>query len=537
MTKEVAAATTRRNKQLFWFIFFCILFISAALRFIDLDSTPPSLFRDEAEKGYTTYQLLHTMRHAIPGQDGLTISNPFPLFIEVYEGQDRISALYHYLSIVPVKAGGLSVSSTRFVAFLAGLLLVPALFWLAFEVLGKNAALVVAAFAGLQPTGILFSRWAQQGILVPLFLILTLAALARAVSESCKERGAWFLLASIFSVLSMYAYAPARVAVPLILGVLFLFSFGTFCRAVSWKQILLPGMIFLGGFLSLFVYTLTAGSSRLDQVSIFSSGPADMITTLVGNLFSHISPDFLFLNGDSNPRHSLPGCGFFGWGEGIAMAVLIPLAAYYFGVNSKSRKLKPLIFGAVFFMVLWIPASMTIEGIPHALRSIHALVIGPFAAGLLFKLLNSGIYSLDTRNVSIIFTLFAAFQALQVSRGVVQLSNSPPAIWQAGTVSLIEYATENGPPDGQIKVSNQIPYADYLALFAEKTSPHEYFEEGLGALRSEIGHISFPNDLKVGDAAIMPPPPGLPKIEAYQYSAILLILAEGGPVLFLPEDL
>ncbi|GIX45055.1 MAG: hypothetical protein KatS3mg130_1463 [Candidatus Sumerlaea sp.] len=130
------------------------------LRVLFLGSLPPALFRDEAEKLYTAW-CLATTGHDAEGR-------LLPLFIHVFGV--TTSAVYQYAAIPFVWLLGLNEWSARLPAAVVGTLTVLFLWLWARRVYGELVANWAALLLALSPWHVVFSRWAQQGIFLPLWL-------------------------------------------------------------------------------------------------------------------------------------------------------------------------------------------------------------------------------------------------------------------------------------------------------------------------------------------------------------------------------
>ncbi len=121
--------------------------------------------------------------------------------------------------------------------------------------------------------------------------------------------------------------------------------------------------------------------SRFNHVSIFRNGYESMriefnlpenfsryllvSLSFVENYISHISPTFLFFEGDHNPRHSLREFGQ------LYLFQSLPILFGTFVCIKERREIHKLL---IFWLAIYsIPASLTYEGIPHAVRTITAL--------------------------------------------------------------------------------------------------------------------------------------------------------------------
>ncbi len=112
MSGGATAAGWRMPRHLVLLIL--ILIGAAVLRMVRLDTLPPALFRDEAEKAYNAYSLLTTMRDA-NGQF-------LPIFIKVFGV--TTSAVYQYATIPFIAVCGLSEWGARLPAAAVGVITV-----------------------------------------------------------------------------------------------------------------------------------------------------------------------------------------------------------------------------------------------------------------------------------------------------------------------------------------------------------------------------------------------------------------------------
>src|SRR5690606_13806791 len=129
---------------------------------------------------------------------------------------DRTSAIYQYLSAPIVGVFGLSRFTTRFIAALAGTLLVGLLGGFMWRRLGAASGLVTMALAAFHPTGILFSRWAQQGIIVLPLTVGGVWLLWEALEPARRHRRGFVWGGTFLLGLAAYTYDPARLVIPLI---------------------------------------------------------------------------------------------------------------------------------------------------------------------------------------------------------------------------------------------------------------------------------------------------------------------------------
>ncbi|MCC5876057.1 MAG: glycosyltransferase family 39 protein, partial [Candidatus Sumerlaeia bacterium] len=279
--------------------------VAAILRLVGLDQSPPGLFRDELEKGYTALQLWSTGRHGILGAEGVQRSPLLPIFIEVFEGHDRTSAIYQYITAPFVGMGGLNYWTTRLPAALAGILGVLAVGGFAWRLIGPAAGVTAALLLAIHPTGVLFSRWAQQGILQAMLVPAGFWLLLEAERARVTHRRALGVVGAFVLVVAAWAYDPGRLVIPLMLAVWVLWRMVGLNREDirPYLKTFLPAVVlFALLWIPLAVYTVGPGGGRLGRVGVGGLGPGEMVMTTITNNFSFRTPGFWIVEGDSNMR-------------------------------------------------------------------------------------------------------------------------------------------------------------------------------------------------------------------------------------------
>lgn len=384
-----------------WWPLIAILAVAAGLRLAALGTSPPTLFRDEVEKGYNAFALL---------KDGAAVSvieqgayytvetKRWPLFLNVYNSHTPM--IYHYAAMPVVAVLGLNAWSTRLPAALAGVLTVLLTFLLAREMLGRRAGLYAAAALAVSPWHVMFSRWAQQGIFVPLLATLGMWALLRwlkvreglysnyeihggekiVIDESPLEtapptltappmlNGMWLMLSAAAFAGAFYAYDAGRVFVPLMAALLAVLFWRPLLREWKWS------LAVAGAFLLLCAPTLAFMLSPESRARFEAVSSGASAGTFALNWLAHFNPAYLFLNGDANPRHSYPGFGQMHIVEALLWLAAIP------ALFMLPRRFATLIVG--WLALGAVPAALTTEGVPHALRSIATLPAPALISGL-----------------------------------------------------------------------------------------------------------------------------------------------------------
>jgi 4-amino-4-deoxy-L-arabinose transferase-like glycosyltransferase len=375
----------------------------------------------------------------------------------------------------------------RLPAALAGILTILAIFLLGREILGDLGGLLAAFLLAVSPWHLLLTRWANQASILPLFLCLAVYACLRYYPLSSEGPNTPFpkgggrnlrgVLSGLFFFLTLFTYAPARVFVPLFLialTVLFLRSGESNGR---WR---FPSAVWLG-FLALaipfgFLLFLSWGETtrRFGAVSIFSGDPGLTATVqvFVTGYLKHLDPRYLFLSGDANLRHSVPG-----WGQMYHVEVCTVLLGLLVAVIRRRRRDLLLL---AWLLTALIPPALTGEGIPHALRSVAALpaLVLLSASGFLalFDLMRpDGGKSRWTLLPTLTLGLALLLQASGFVAGLfIRYPLEAYPYWQYGYRKAVQEIQDLRRPGETVFVSALSAYPKVFFLFYGKVSPAAY---------------------------------------------------------------
>jgi len=388
-------------------IFIVIIFSSILIRFTSLSSLPVSLYWDEVSEGYNSYSILQT------GKDEYGTS--FPILFRGYD--DQKMPVYIYLSVIPIFLFGLGEFSVRFLSALSGVGSVVVCYFLVKELFKKeklsNFVGLVSAFTfSIVPWSVQLSRAGFEANLALFFVMLGSLFIFKSRDKK------WFLLAAALAfVVSIYTYRSSLIVVPPLFFLSLFFLRRSIVKTARYKFTGFVLLLFAILSLPLIFTFLKAGDSRSSEVSIFTSENPKIkenilkqestgnifISKLVynrrivyaeealGNYVSHFSPNFLFLNGDVNPRHSLGNIGqLYLWQFPFIIIGLIYLLKKF---RTQSY------FLSTWLLLSPIPASFSLPS-PHALRSL--LMLPPL----------------------IIFSSVGLYVAYQLCRGKIKLAFS-----------------------------------------------------------------------------------------------------------------
>jgi 4-amino-4-deoxy-L-arabinose transferase-like glycosyltransferase len=523
-----------RERALFIALALVIVLIAGFLRIRGLADNPPGMFRDELEKGWSALSIWETGRTAVISNEGIAPSNPAPVFIDVFG--DKTSAIYQYIDAPFVGAFGLSRGTTRAAAALSGVLAVIALGALGWLLFGAEGALWCGAAAAVLPHAIIFSRWAQQGGTVPLFAAGGVACFWAAFWRPVGERRALAGIAGVLLAVAFYAYDPVRPGIAALLVVL-VASFGWERIKEHRRALVLFAFAFLAIAVPITIYALGAeGSFRFRRVSVFSDGLVPGLMRAASNYAKHFSPDFLFLSGDHNARHGLPGLGLMS----IPFVPLILAGLWACGRDllgesePESRARAALVLAWVLAAPLG--AAFTRDGIPHALRSIL------FVPALVL-LVGQGAYFLAQiadenrrRAARLIAGSLLIAGMFLANGGVSRMREHRPDAWQAGVLERLEEAYRIL-PSGPVFIGSDVPYAPYFILFYERTKPADFQKNGWDALRTRILPAASTADALPEGAILVALDPSHPVFAETEPMPVLMTRSPDGQFVVLPEGI
>jgi hypothetical protein len=373
--------------RLGWIMLAAVLLAATGMRFYHPAQSPHGFFRDEAAISANVLCLAEAGRTL----DG----NRWPLMTPVLGG-GYSTAAWLTPAVAWADVAGTSIAAMRSFAAVCGALLVAGAFLLGFVATDSiRAGAYSALAAAISPWAFQFSRIVWDPAVAPVYLTWALVALMFAVTQRAETvrwlRGAAIVVSAFLFAAACISYPPLRVQVPLLLlgvliwkrayarahvadSVLFVVVFAV-CTAQLW-QLTRHGAI----------------QGRFDDLSVFSAAHwAEQGVTgrgaillrgtwlFVGNFFAHFTPRYLLGGGDANLRHSTQAFGEWSWLDAAALATGAVVMIRAKRLDGWTRF---VVFGYVAGVV---PAALTWEGVPHALRSIGAL---PFLAVLVGTLVD-----------------------------------------------------------------------------------------------------------------------------------------------------
>ncbi len=346
------------------------------MRIYRLADIPNGFHVDEASIGYNARCMLETGRD----EHGEIL----PIYFKAFGEQKNPVFIYACVPVIGVL--GPEIFSVRLTSALFGAMTVFVTGLLGAAIRSRWCGVIAAALLAVSPWHFHFSRIAFEAISLPLFITLAVWLLILA-----DRRPKLMVAAALPFAIAVYCYAIAKLFVPLLLvgfvalrwrwlgqhrrhaitaaALLFVLVVPNIILSIQGRAQARFSRLYIGTNPS----SLEAGSNAWKETILGRHGPewiresptAATAAVFVGNYRKHLSPDFLLLNGDTNPRHN-PGGGMLARTE--FFAAVLGVIALGVGFRRWSN-----VFMLWWLVVAPIPASLTAQGIPHAVRTLSLL--------------------------------------------------------------------------------------------------------------------------------------------------------------------
>ncbi len=396
-----------------------IILIAFLLRFINIESNPPSLYGDELTLVYDSYSLLKTGGFDQTGQF-------LPLTFSMGAGRP---AGYVYFTLPFVAFFGPTALGVRGLSILSGVGLVFLIYILGKLLISKKVGLGAAFLAAISPWSISLSRGGFEANFA-----LFLATLG-VVSLILAEKNKWFyILCALSFGFALHTYPTYKLVLPFFWLILIWFKGGL--KYFIHQKLNLASISALPVFL-IFIFTAVAQSfvggseNRFLSINVisqqeikqntvqkinsernlnslptsvskyFHNQPLEYIFITGQNYLDNFSLDFLFLHGDGNPRHNMANIGGF---------YLIEIITLLLGIISLSKSNSRVLL----FLISWLlvaPLATAIVDQPHALRSAFMLpaLLLISASGLVYLYETSKSTNVKILSVLVILGLLIQF--------------------------------------------------------------------------------------------------------------------------------
>ena len=444
-----------RNKKWRLLLFTGILVIAIFVRLWQIQAIPPGLYSDEAVNGMDVIHSLET--------------GDFRVFYPANNGRE---GLYMWLLALIFKFFGIGLLQFRLLSPVVGIATVASIYFLAKEAFGEKReryliALVSMFFIATSFWHINFSRIGFRAILMPLILSWTLVFLLRALKN---KRVVNFAASGVIFGIGLYTYTGFRMAL-LIIPTIFALTFTQYCiRKKSlpffrwkdfktflvaegwWKWGVLCTALLIVAFplLLYFIQNPVDVSSRAEGVFVFSREHPirEFLASTVKTL------GMFNIKGDMNWRHNDAGTPqlFFPVGILFVTGLFIMMRESAVSISrfvKKGTDIPPLhasyFLILVSFVIMLLPATLTWEGIPHALRTLGVIPLVYLAAGIGFSWLCTSIENIYRRRDIPKITLFIFLAVFFTGIAVLELDKyltwgSKPEVRDAFSKKLVDIA-------------------------------------------------------------------------------------------------
>ncbi len=457
-----------------------IILLSIFLRIYNLDKVPPALFGDELDVGYQAYSLLNS------GQD--LYGNSWPTLL--HSLSEFRAPLFIYSAVPFVAIFGLNEWGVRLPAVFWGILGILGVFLLVQKLFNKKIALIASISLAISPWHIHYSRASFEVTMLLAFIIFATYFFIK----SFDKRYLLFISAMLFG-LTPYIYSTAVVFLPLFVLILL---------AIFKEDILKNIKIFIVAFFVMAliltpygIQTLSGKSGeRFNVVSIFTNIslqdkvfqaqkserlPLEMqrffhnklliwLQNFSLNYLRAFSPEFLFLNGDPNSRHSIHEMGQMYFYE------LVPLLIGVWLLLKMGKKRRNFVLG--WLLIAPIPASLTYDGGFHATRNFLMLVPLMVLVAIGIDYILNNLNKPKIRCVSLaLFLIFIFNLTFYLHR---YFSHYPLESWRAwhfGFKEAFIYVKDNQERYDKVLINNSYEPSLIRFLFWTKYDPKKFHQE------------------------------------------------------------
>lgn len=449
------AETLFHNKKLRVFLFFGILILAVFVRLWQIETIPPGLYSDEAVNGIDVIKTLET--------------GDFRVFYPANNGRE---GLYMWLLALIFKLFGTGFLQYRLLSPIIGTATVASIYFLAKEAFGEKRdkyliALASMFFIATSFWHINFSRIGFRAILMPLVLSLALIFFLRALKN---KRLVDFTASGIVFGIGLYTYTGFRMAlfIPTTIFILKFVQYGIQKKLfpfLSWRNF--KNFFITDGWWKWTFFFASMVLVALPLAWYFIQNSADVSSRASGVfVFSRPEPFKEFLastmktlgmfniKGDMNWRHNDAGSPqlFFPVGIFFLLGIWIllkELGGSILHCIKKGTDISPLHASyfviLIAFFVMLLPAVLTWEGIPHALRTLGVIPLVYLAVGLGFSWTLLRIENIYRRRRIPLITLFIFLTVFMGGTAILEFDKyltwgSKPEVQDAFSKKLVDIA-------------------------------------------------------------------------------------------------
>ncbi|HCQ30901.1 TPA: hypothetical protein DIU27_00765 [Candidatus Collierbacteria bacterium] len=493
-----------------------VLLLGAGLRFYGLLQNPISLFSDEVDIGYQVQSFLSN------GRDYQ--GNFLPL--QFHSFSDVRTALPIYatalVSLLPNVSLDLAIRLTPALFAILGLLVIyllannlSELFGLGSKAAPFNLGFWSALILSVIPWHFTYSRIGFELSMLFTFYLTGLFFYTRFL----RNQGVKNLIVSIvlFS-LTPLIYSTAKLAlifVPVVLITIPGSNEYLWGKKISlWFLLLfIPlGLIFVNGgaaqrFSEISIFTDPTTPTEIDFLRKEDLGPKAPVGSqtyflskavhnkviypldvFLKNVVRPISFDYLFLQGDTNPRHAVQG-----WGM-LEKALLIPLLFGLYKLAEGKQK-RFLIFLSILTVAAIIPSALTRDGATHSSRTF--MLILPLVLVISFGFYN--LFSSSRWLTALVLGLLMIDSSLYLHDYWYHYRYTSERSWSAGMKDLMQSVSKH--PGQPVVISPKYEYPLIFYLYYNGFEPRKFqdFERQNTVYNSTSGNFNLDGN-RIGDS-------------------------------------
>ncbi len=336
-----------------------IVALAIFFRFYQLNSLPPGLHPDEAANGLDIFRILEDRDWRI-----------------IYNTNGPREALFFYMQAVFVFFMGNTILALRMAPALFGVASVVVIYLATKAWFNRRTALIAAFFMATNPWVVTIQRDGFRASLVPLSIGLFLWLGAKAYKTN---KTIYYILASVALGLGFYTYTAFTMILPAIfIGLIYMLIVRRSYLKANWKKLFVSFIVFGLVLSPLVVVTIKdpgGSSARAGGTSFLNkdlNNGQPIQTLLASTAKTLLQYNYL---GDANNRHNLAGQPLLNLFVGIML--LVGIVMCLFNIKKPRYAMLLIVLGAML-----LPALLTAEGLPHALRSIGTAVPVFMLAGM-----------------------------------------------------------------------------------------------------------------------------------------------------------
>ncbi|PID52200.1 MAG: hypothetical protein CR972_02850 [Candidatus Moraniibacteriota bacterium] len=359
---------TKNNKIIHFALIGLIIVIAIVVRIYNIDSAPSGIYPDEANNGTNAYEA--------------QLKNNYQWFYPDNNGRE---GLYLNFMALCFKFFDVSFFTLKLPSITMGVLTVIGVYFLSRELFisKPRIALFASYLTAVSFWAIIFSRIAFRAIIMLPILLFSFYFLFRGIRTNKWHH---FAIAGFIFGLGFHTYIAFRIAPALlmVLLILFLIQNGKNFLKKIWKNLIIF-ILFAGISITPMIYTFHTHpeflNSRTSDVSIFSQKDTPIMKTLTETISLSLMKYNFY--GDQNWRHGYPPYPTLEFFAGILFisGFFISITSFFtylyrtFSSNNQNKKFIIHGFLIAWFFAFLSPEFMTIESLPHNLRSIGTLPV------------------------------------------------------------------------------------------------------------------------------------------------------------------